>query len=98
MKVEQIKATLSDPADIRDVEFLLRSLHDVEDFLEQTEHFMDDQGTEAWVGEADLDRLEQFISFCVNYSNMRAEKILREYESYKMSSSFISLLGIFIEI
>ena len=67
LRLEQEKATFSDPADKRAVEFILDSQHDLEDFFDQIRHFVDEEGKVVRLRDSERDRLEGFISWCARY-------------------------------
>ena len=67
LRLEQEKASFSDPADKRAVEFILDSQHDLEDFFDQIRHFVDEEGKVVRLRDSERDRLEGFISWCARY-------------------------------
>ena len=95
-RVEQLTAAFSDPADRRDVKFILELQLEVEDLLQQVHPFLDDEGRVVRLQEADLPRLEDFISFCHRHSCVQAEKITNQIESYQTARSFMNLLSKFV--
>ena len=76
LRLEQEKASFSDPADKRAVEFILDSQHDLEDFFDQIRHFVDEEGKVVRLRDSERDRLEGFISWCARYCTVLSCNVL----------------------